>query len=269
VCPAPVAKTPAGRIRERMLHRLRTYLERHHYPRLVMGAVLVLGGLAGFLTSAGLLEGGFRSMALRYGLAALVGYGVFLLGLRLWLTLHGRGRLNFQGVVDPLDLVPGEGTGAASGAASEFQFGGGGEFSGGGAGGTLDAAGLSEAASASEVMSAASGAADVADAVSAFDEGAAVVIPVVVIGFIVVGLAGVVTVLAGAPGLFAELLLDGVIAGAAYRRLRQVTVQHWLEGALRRTWKPMVSLTITLVAAGLMAQWIAPAADSIGDLLGR
>lgn len=255
--------------RHRVLRRLRAHLERHHYPRLAMGAVLALGGLAGFLTSAGLLEAGLRSMAWRYGLAALVGYGVFLLGLRLWLTLHGRGRPKLEDAVDALDLVPTPiaDTGAASGVAPEFQFGGGGGFSGGGAGGSLDAAGISEAASAGEVVSGASGAADVADAVSALDEGAAVVIPVLIVGFIVVGLVGVVTVVVGAPGLLAELLLDGVIAGAAYRRLRQVPLQHWLHGAVRRTWKPMLALTLTLVAAGLVAQWLTPAADSIGDFL--
>lgn len=238
--------------RHRVLRRLRAHLERHHYPRLAMGAVLALGGLAGFLTSAGFLEAGLRSMAWRYGLAALVGYGVFLLGLRLWLTLHGRGRPKLEDAVDALDLVPTPiaDTGAASGVAPEFQFGGGGGFSGGGAGGSLDAAGISEAASAGEVVS-----------------GAAVVIPVLIVGFIVVGLVGVVTVVVGAPGLLAELLLDGVIAGAAYRRLRQVPLQHWLHGAVRRTWKPMLALTLTLVAAGLVAQWLTPAADSIGDFL--
>jgi hypothetical protein len=78
---------------------------------------------------------------------------------------------------------------------------------------------------------------------------------------------GVVTVVVGAPGLLAELLLDGVIAGAAYRRLRQVPLQHWLHGVVRRTWKPVLALTLSLVAAGLAAQWLAPSADSIGDFL--
>jgi hypothetical protein len=254
--------------RERVLRRLRSHLERHHYPRLAMAAVLVLGGLAGFLTSAGLLEAGLRSMAWRYGLAALAGYGVFLLGLRLWLTLHGRGRPRLEDAVDALDLVQTSRAdpGAASGTIPEFQFGGGGGFSGGGAGGSLGTPGISDAASAAEAVSGA-GTADVVDAVSALDEGAAVVIPALIVGFIVVGLVGMVTVLTGAPGLFAELLLDGVIAGAAYRRLRAVPVRHWLPGAVRRTWKPMLALTLTLVAAGVAAQWLRPTADSIGDLL--
>jgi hypothetical protein len=208
-------------------------------------------------------------MAWRYGLAALAGYGLFLLGLRLWLTLHGRGRPRLEDSVDSLDLMPTSrcDPGAASGAIPEFQFGGGGGFSGGGAGGSLGTPGIGDAAPAAEAVSGASAAVDAADAVSGLDEGAAVVIPALIVGFIVVGLMGMVTVLVGAPGLFAELLLDGVIAGTAYRRLHAVPVRHWLHGAVRRTWKPMLALTLTLVAAGVAAQWLRPTADSIGDLL--
>jgi len=264
-----MAKAEAHQARERVLRRLRAHLERHHYPRLAMCAVLALAGLAGFLTSAGLLQAGLRSMAWRYGLAALAGYGIFLLGLRLWLTLHGRGRPKLEDAVDALNVIPSPGAdpSAASAGETPFQFGGGGGFSGGGAGGSFDTAGIVEAGSSTDVVSGASGAADAADAVSALDEGAVVVIPVLLVGFIVVGLVGVVTVLVGAPGLLAELLLDGVIAGAAYRRLRQVPLQHWLHGAVRRTWKPVLALTLCLVAAGLLAQWLRPAADSIGDFL--
>lgn len=251
-----------------MLRRLRAHLERHHYPRLAMGAVLAVGGLAGFLTSAGLLAAGLRSMAWRYGLAALVGYGIFLVGLRLWLAVQGRRRPKFEDAVDALSHAPtpSADAGTASEGTPEFPFGGGGGFSGGGAGGTFSAD-ISDTAAAAEVASGASGTAEVADAVGALDEGAAIVLPILIVSFVVVGLVGVVTVLVGAPGLLAELLLDGLIAGAAYRRLRQVPVQHWLHGAVRRTWRPMLALTLSLVIAGLVAQWHTPAADSIGDLL--
>jgi hypothetical protein len=36
---------------------------------------------------------------------------------------------------------------------------------------------------------------------------------------------------------------------------------------MRRTWKPMLALTLTLAAAGFAAQWLRPTADSIGDFL--
>ena len=92
---ANVKQHPA---RERVLRRLRVYLEQRHYPRLTLAAILALGGATGFLASAGLLALGLHSMAWRYGLAALLGYAVFLLGLRLWLSLIDRQRRNFDGV---------------------------------------------------------------------------------------------------------------------------------------------------------------------------
>jgi hypothetical protein len=236
---------------------LRALLERRHYPRLAMCAVLTLGGVAGFLTSAGLLAAGWQSMGWRYGVAALVGYVAFLLGLRVWLAFHGARRPTLDQVAD----LPDAPTGPES--APDFHFGGGG-FSGGGAGASLEAASVGEAAA-----SVADAPAAAAEALGALEEGAAIVLPVLAIAFIVAGLAGVVMVLVGAPGLLAELLLDGVIAGAAYRRLRHVPTRHWLHGALRRTWKPMLALTVTIVLAGLAAQWLVPSADSIGDLLRR
>jgi hypothetical protein len=267
--PPGIAKAEAHHARERVIRRLRAHLERDHYPRLAMCAVLALGGLAGFLASAGLLEAGVRSMALRYGLGALIGYGVFLLGLRLWLMVHGRRRPDLGDALDALDLVP---TPRADPAVApepvpEFHFGGGGGFSGGGAGGPLESIGVSESAAAAETASEATETADVVDAVSELDEAAAIVIPVFIVGFIVIGLIGVVTVLVGAPGMLAELLLDGVIAGAAYRRLQHVPVQHWLHGAVRRTWKSMLAVALALIVAGLVAQWLMPTADSIGDFL--
>lgn len=240
--------------RERALRRVTAHLERHHYPRLAMLAILALAGAAGFLTSAGLLHTGVRSMGWRYGFAAVAGYLVFLLGLRLWLAFYGRRRSELDGSLDAPDPAPGE---------SGFQFGGGGGFRGGGAGGPLEGGDPVEAGGSLEAGSTAG---DAVGALGSLDEGAPIVVPVLVVGALVVGLAGVVAVLMGAPGLLAELLLDGVIAGAAYRRLRYVPVQHWLTGAVRRTWKPMLALAVCLVAAGLVAQWLVPAAGSIGDV---
>lgn len=226
--------------REQLILRLRGYLERHHYPRLAMCAVLALGGLVGFLTSAGLLMAGVGSMAWRYGLAALAGYAAFLAGLRVWLRLHGRPRPDRANPLEGLD----------------FPVGAGGDVPD------------PSCPAPGEIASNASAFADAADVVGGLDEGAAIVVPVLIAGFVVVGLVSVVMVLVGAPGLLAELLLDGVIAGAAYHRLRDVPLQHWLHGAVRRTWKPMLALTITLVAVGLLAQWVQPTADSIGDFIG-
>lgn len=70
-----------------------------------------------------------------------------------------------------------------------------------------------------------------------------------------------------APTLFAELLLDGVLAAGLYRRLRRGETRHWLHTAVRGTLLPFVLTLLALAAFGALAQHLRPGADSIGDLL--
>ncbi|MBA2341534.1 MAG: hypothetical protein H0V88_14195, partial [Pyrinomonadaceae bacterium] len=59
-------------------------------PRLQVSLILLLTGLSGFLISYSLLHLGVSWMWLRYPVAIMVAYCVFLLLLRLWLYYQGR-----------------------------------------------------------------------------------------------------------------------------------------------------------------------------------
>lgn len=87
------------------------------------------------------------------------------------------------------------------------------------------------------------------------------------------GLLGVAVssfyILYAAPSLFAELLLDGVLAATLYRRLHHLDSRHWLETALRRTAVPFVLTAALLGVGGAALQWHAPQAHSLGDVLQR
>jgi hypothetical protein len=267
VSPPPNEKAHlAGR--ERAIAYARAHLEHTTHPRLVLSLIVTAAALIGFFTSFSLLELGFRSMAWRYGVAAVVGYAAFLVCLRLWLTRQGRPGPDLSDGLDALSglgpvPIPGQ---PAEAALPPFHFGGGGGFSGAGAGGGLGGpVSPGDMAVAADVGPAGKAVAGVADAASGMDEGAVILVPILFITTIVVGLVGVVMVLVRAPSLLAELLVDGVIAGVAYRRLKDVPVRHWVHGVVRRTWKPMLALALTLVVTGLVAQYLVPAADSIGD----
>jgi len=74
-------------------------------------------------------------MWIRYPIAILIAYCVFLLLLRLWLWAHGR---QLKADLDPsvLDFIPpGE-----SGSPESFEIGGGGDFGGAGSGGSWEKA---------------------------------------------------------------------------------------------------------------------------------
>src|SRR5436309_5947067 len=70
----------------RAVDRLRARILRHGTPRLQMGLIVTITGLAGFLSSVALLRTGVTSMAVRYPLAATIAYLVFLAQLRIWLS---------------------------------------------------------------------------------------------------------------------------------------------------------------------------------------
>ncbi|HEX8129916.1 MAG TPA: hypothetical protein VF527_12500, partial [Pyrinomonadaceae bacterium] len=74
--------------RKRAIERVRRSLVREGSPRLLVSFLLALTGAAGFVISAVLLRLGVTSMSVRYPLAVILAYCVFLLLLRLWLALR-------------------------------------------------------------------------------------------------------------------------------------------------------------------------------------
>jgi uncharacterized membrane protein YgcG len=127
--------------RERIIRLVKRRLLRKGRPRLVVSLILLATGLAGFLVSFLLLRSGMTRMWLRYPLAILFAYCVFLLLLRLWLALLQKrnDKLMDDGLSldfpDPssLDINLPDSTGHSGG----FSFsGGGGDAAGGGAGGS-------------------------------------------------------------------------------------------------------------------------------------
>jgi hypothetical protein len=208
--------------RTRLIHRISKKLSSQDYPRLTMLAFVAICGTAGFVTSSGLLAYGIAAPAARYPFAVIVGYVAFLGMIRLWLT--GR-RPELHGNVDlsALDLEP-------SAAPLPFSFGGGGGFSGGGTSAVVPAdAGAAVVEAKSSLLE---GGLSVA---TEADEGATIAIPIVVGIAIVVGLLASGAVLYNAPVLFAEVLLDSVIATVAYRGLRRHHTAHWSSGVVRWT----------------------------------
>jgi len=73
----------------------------------------------------------------------------------------------------------------------------------------------------------------------------------------------------GAPLLFAELILDGVLAVTLYRRLRTLDVRYWLETAVRRTFMTFfwAAVIMAIVGAGMADH--APGARTLGEVISK
>lgn len=238
--------------RHQLVARLRDRLERQGFPRLQMLLLVSLTGAAGFVASFTLLRLGLTEMWLRYLAAFSFAYLAFLVLLWLWLRTKAE---------DYVDIPDVSGLSPPHDGRHDFDdfSGGDGSFGGGGASGSFDSQHSDARGDAvSETMN------SVGDAVSGADEFA---LPLVVIFFVGALLLSSLGIVYSAPILFAELLVDGVLAASLYRRLRGLESQHWLETALKRTAWPFVVTGLLVSAIGWGMKVYAPEAHSIGDVI--
>jgi hypothetical protein len=193
--------------RKRRVEIIKRRLLRRRMPRFQVSLLLSLTGLAGFLTSFSLLHLGVPWMWLRYPMAILIAYCMFLLLLSLWLWLQRRTPYVDS---DPsvLDFIP---SGASSHGES-FQFGGGGDFGGGGAGGSWG-----ESVSSSSTVSSGGSAPNGMSFDLDLGEGWLIVIAIVAL---IGGLIASFYVIYIAPSLLAEILVDGALVAGFLRHRR-------------------------------------------------
>ena len=246
--------------REELITKTKERLLRHGLPRLQMSLILAVTGASGFLSSFALLQLGVGAMAVRYPIAVLVAYAVFLLLLRIWLNFQRDG---WEGEgLDLLDVPASSGSGGGEG-----FLGGGGRFGGGGASASYEAPSPAPAVRMPVKASSSGGGGSKGGGFSFSldldDSGFLVVLAVLAIAVAALGAA--IYLIWSAPILLAEVLVDGLIMTGLYRRLKQTDdPDHWVMGAVRRTWIPALVVVILFSFAGWLLQRAVPEARSIG-----
>lgn len=235
--------------RSRLVRRIRGRLERRSGPRFQMGVIVAATGCAGFFAAVLLLAVGIEQMWLRYGLAVVAAYLVFLGSVWLWLLAARKRSAPDFDAFDVVDLA------SADGAPSDSVVGGG-NFGGGGADSSFGVADPRVTAEASV------GGGGIGFDLSS-DE---LILLLAVLAAVVSALVAAAYLVVTAPTFFAEILLDGVLSVGLYRRLRRIQKRHWFESAIRRTAGPFLAVLMFFVIAGAMMQAYAPEARSIGGV---
>lgn len=272
-------------LRRRFKERLRGWLLAYESPRLQMAALVAFSGGAGFLASVSLLHLGLEWIPLRYVLAVSFAYVVFLALLYGWIRQRRRRdrdagyselvARDFDGgpSFDPAGAVPRKAAGdsgfsgggfdwgvprseGTSGGGSVFS-GGGGRFGGGGASGAWEGPRVAAAVPPS------SSDWDGLDLSFDVDEGAMYIVLAIAALLL---LAASIWIVVTAPSLFAELLLDGGLSAALYRRLGRIP-HPWLDTALKKTLLPFFFTALILGATGVVMWIYAPEARSLGGVL--
>jgi hypothetical protein len=210
-----------------LLRRLERHLLRTSYPRIQVFLLVLLTGAVGLLTSTVLLHLQVRIMALRYFVSVAVAYGAFLVFVWLWILSQQR---RWKGIVR--NGGPRRAKVRELGARTVEQ----GSF------GAIDWLDLDT---------------DLLPIVLA-------VTGILSIAFFV---WYVISVIALAPELLAEVFLDGVLSAALYRRLRRIERGHWIKTVFARTRAPFLWALLFFAFIGVLAQHYAPEATSIGGVV--
>lgn len=243
-------------LRALAINRVRLRLQRDSFPRTHMALIVGLTGGAGLLASFSLLQLELTSMALRYPLALALAYLFFLFLIGLWL------RTNAGDYLDALNFpTSSSGRVTSPEGLTGIRSGGGGDFGGGGASGSIDSPPAAFLADDEAPLNSAG------EAVGTVAEADELAIPLLALA-LAVGLAlASVWVIYIAPGLLAEVLVDGGLSYALYRHLYGQEPAHWAISTLRRTLLPFVATAVFLAAVGAAMSHFAPGARSIGEVL--
>lgn len=251
--------------RDALIGHLRDRLEASSFPRLQVLFILSVAGAGAFGTSVLLLAVGVDTIPVRYGVAGLAGYLVFLLMIAAWIAWQ-RGRWSGDELLDVPDVVPLDPPWPRFGDRSGDTLFEGGRSGGGGASSSFDGPALTARAGATTNSRAMASLEQSGHGSWSFDDDTFIWIltaaAAACAAFIAVGY-----LIYAAPVLLAEVALDAALVSTLYRRLRREDVAHWSGTIVRRTWMPAAILIISLMAGGYALQYLAPQARSIGGVI--
>jgi hypothetical protein len=256
----PVRKRRSLIERGESVDRMTAHLKRQYWPRMTMMMVVALAAGTGFLLSAVMLWMGMRYMPVRYALAGIAGYGVFLALMNQWLGRQLRSSLvdraaDVDGALDVSGAILRGGSGSVESAAD-------GLFRGGRSGGGGASASFDDVASPSSMqpLPLMAGGDSRGFSLDLDDNDSA--LPLLAVIAIAAGVIACASVIWQAPQMLAELLVDGAVAGTAYRSLR--LLGEWTPHVMRRTILPAAFIIVVFVLLGVAGHWLEPEADSIG-----
>ncbi len=237
--------------RQRTVEFVRQRLLRDGFPRLQVSIIILLTGLAGFITSFFLLQMGLSAMVIRYPICIAIAYGFFLLFLGIWLWMQ-RHQIEPDFDVPAVDIANVDFNISEN---STNVFGGGADFAGAGSGSDWG-----------EKLSSSAGESSILDGVSVdldFEEFGLIILAVVaVIG----GLLASLYIIYIAPLLLAEILVDGILVTGLYRSVRKIERQSWLNTAVKKTLIAAILAAIFFGIAGFALQSLEPEARTFGEV---
>jgi len=216
---------------------LARYLRQKSQPRLLLFVILVFTGIVGAASSFLMLHAGLAAMYVRYPIAVLIAYLVFLLLLRLWQG-HQAHQPDLAIHLEEIATEP-KVHNTPNVQIDDKQLGSKRSF--------LDAL-------------------DAMDLLNIFDDAPGLLmcllIAVIAGALVLLGL-----VLSFAPMLLAEVLLDGLLVAGIWKRFKKSGDDNPLGAPFRITRIPALIAIFALFVIGYVLELVDPSAKSIGDVI--
>ncbi|MGZ5033247.1 MAG: hypothetical protein ACXWAC_08615 [Usitatibacter sp.] len=256
-------------------------LHLHYSVRLHAAILLISASLAGLLVSRLLLWMGLEAPFLRFPIAVVISYGLFLLFVDWWLRYIGIKRVAVDDVPDP-GSFPSSFEGG-HGSAGETVTGGGGSFDGGGASSGFDpeAGGQAAALKGEAVLRAkgsaihlgleakAQGGLSAGDALSGA-AGAGEFIPILLLITVLAAFAGAAGwIIASTPMVLIETAVEVAVASGLIRSMSRSREATWFESLFSRTIWKVAALAGAAILLGIAVRMVDPGADTIGEGVAR
>lgn len=241
--------------------RFRQKIVHDCFVRFHMALILSAVIASGVLSSKLLLDLGVHSMRLRYPIAVLGSFLVFLLLVRIWIWYVCRVKNRALSIanMDGGNIQIGWGGGSGGGSAQPFAFGGGSS----GGGGASDAWGEGAVAPSGGSSSISSGIGSSFD-IDLGDDGVILVL-LAALALSIVAAGGYLIYVA--PNLLPEAAWQALLASSLTRVSKRIDHQDWLSSVMRATSVPFIVVLVMAATLGWVAHRHCPPAVKLHEVL--
>lgn len=262
--------------------RLAAALEHRFYLRAHMSAMLIATLLAGLAATRLLAASGVNVFAVRYGVAVIVAYAVFIASVKLWLgyialcaAAAARRAGTSKGGDDWFDCFNLSSSGSSSWSSSSSSSAsslseGGGKFGGGGASGSWGNASpktnvLAAAAAPPKHSSKSSSSSKKSSGGGGGGDWGELMLVVLIIALVVAVIASFAWMVWAAPTILSEAAFNAVLAGALAKHARHATRGNWVGSVMKKTMIPFALILILAILVGWWAQKVCPDARRLNE----
>jgi len=237
--------------------KFRQRIVRDYFVRFHMGLILSATTAAGLISSKLLLMAGLTSIPIRYPLATVLSYLIFLGMMRLWVAyVLNDVRVSPDGVELDGDSFPIDGQ----------HFGGGGTSGGGGASDAWDDP-YRNAESTTNFASAKGGGSSSSslDLGVDLEDGIWILVALAVVVLVICGAGGYLIWVA--PEILPEIAFNALLAGCLSGSVKRAEAKGWVRSVVWSTWIPFLLVLLTTVGLAVVVHRHCPDAAKMTEAL--